>query len=70
MGHIGLGADALRFRVKSLSLDYYLGEEYARRGYMCEALGGLLRRLFLGRRGLLLLFFFRLLGGELVPQGG
>ena len=47
LGHIGLGADALRFRVKSLSLDYYLGEEYARRGYMCEALGGLLRRLFL-----------------------
>lgn len=51
LGHIGLEADGLRFRVKSLSLDYYLGEEYARRGYMSEALGGLLRRLFL-REGL------------------
>lgn len=51
LGHIGLGQDTLRFRVNATSLDYYLGEEYARQGYMAEALGGLLRHLFL-REGL------------------
>lgn len=47
LGHIGLEQDGLRFRVDSVALDYYLGEEYARMGYMSEALGGLIRYLFL-----------------------
>ncbi len=47
LGHIGLEEDALRFRVKSVSLDYYLGEAHTRKGYMLEALDGLLRYLFL-----------------------
>lgn len=46
IGHIGLEADALRYRVESVSLDYYLGEEYARKGYMCEALARVIDFLF------------------------
>lgn len=47
LGHIGLETDSLRFRMEALSLDYYLGEEHAHKGYMSEALEGLLRYLFL-----------------------
>lgn len=47
IGHIGVEGDHLRHRVESVCLDYYLGEEYARRGYMFEALEGLIRHLFL-----------------------
>ncbi len=51
IGHIGLEEDPLRYRVESVCLDYYLGEEYARRGYMSEALKVLLTFLF-GEGGL------------------
>ncbi len=47
IGHTGMGRDSLRYRVKSFSLDYYLGEEYARQGYMTEALERVLAYLFL-----------------------
>lgn len=46
IGHIGLEEDPLRYRVESVSLDYYLGEEYARKGYMSEALKSLIDFLF------------------------
>lgn len=46
IGHIGMEQDALRYRVESICLDYYLGEEYSRKGYMSEALEALIGRLF------------------------
>lgn len=47
IGHISAEPDDLRYKVKSVSLGYYLGEEYARMGYMSETLDVLLRCLFL-----------------------
>lgn len=46
IGHIGMDQDSLRYRVESICLDCYLGEEYSRKGYMSEALKALICRLF------------------------
>lgn len=46
IGHIGMEQDSLRYRVESICLDYYLGEEYSRKGYMSEALQALICQLF------------------------
>ena len=46
LGHIGMEKDALRYGVLSFSLDYYLGEESSRKGYMSEALERVLKYLF------------------------
>ncbi len=50
IGHIGMDQDSLRYRVESVCLDYYLGEEYSRKGYMSEALNCVIEFLFC-RRG-------------------
>lgn len=50
IGHIGMEEDSLRYRVGSVSLDYFLGEEYARKGYMSEALRSVIAFLFHERR--------------------
>lgn len=50
IGHIGMEPDPLRYRVESICLDYYLGEEYSRKGYMSEALNCVIEFLFC-RRG-------------------
>ncbi len=49
VGRVGIESDRLRFRVKSFSLDYYLGEAWARQGYMTEALERVLDYLFAQR---------------------
>lgn len=46
IGQIHLDSDPLRFGVNSVSLAYWVGEPYARQGYMSEALGVLIPRLF------------------------
>jgi len=46
IGMIGVGEDELRYQVDAMSIDYYLGERYARRGYMSEALHAVMKRLF------------------------
>lgn len=46
IGHIGLEEDSMRYQLRAFSLDYYLGEAYARRGYMSEALDSVLDYLF------------------------
>lgn len=38
IGVVTLARDSLRYGVNSLMLEYYLGEAYARQGYMSEAL--------------------------------
>lgn len=46
IGKIHLDPDNLRYEVKAVSLSYWVGEPYARQGYMMEALKALLDRLF------------------------
>lgn len=46
IGVIDLDQDTLRYRVNSLSISYYLGEEYASKGYMTEALKEMIRYVF------------------------
>ncbi len=48
LGQISYEEDSLRYRVRALNLGYYLGEEYARQGYMKEALGAVIDALFEG----------------------
>lgn len=38
IGMIGVNADDVRYQVNAVAVDYYLGEQYARKGYMSEAL--------------------------------
>lgn len=46
IGMIGVGEDELRYQVNGLTIDYYLGEAYSRKGYMSEALGAMMKHLF------------------------
>lgn len=46
IGQIHLDNDPLRFDVNSVDLAYWVGEPYARQGYMSEALGALIPWLF------------------------
>lgn len=46
IGMIGAEEDDLRYQVDAIMIDYYLGERYARRGYMTEALAALMKHLF------------------------
>lgn len=46
LGGIWFEEDDIRYRVRSRCLSYYLGEQYARCGYMKEALGAAVRALF------------------------
>ena len=46
IGMIGVAEDDLRYQVDAVTIDYYLGEQYARRGYMTEALSAVMKYLF------------------------
>ena len=46
IGLVGLAKDSLRYGVESVELNCYLSENYARQGYMREALSCVLRHLF------------------------
>ena len=46
IGLVGLAEDSLRYGVDSVELNCYLSEDYARQGYMREALACILDRLF------------------------
>jgi len=46
IGGIWMAEDDVRYDVKVRSLSYYLAEEYARQGYMKEALGAVIDALF------------------------
>lgn len=46
IGLIGIVEDSLRYDVGSKELNFYLAEEFSRRGYMTEALNAVIRRLF------------------------
>ena len=46
IGMIGANADDIRYQVDAVTIDYYLGEQYARKGYMTEALTAMMRYLF------------------------
>jgi len=46
IGFIGLNPDTLRYRVNSICISYYLGEDYSRKGYMTEALEEIIRYVF------------------------
>ena len=46
IGLVGLAEDSLRYGVDSVELNCYLAEDYARQGYMREALACILDRLF------------------------
>lgn len=46
IGKIHVDEDHLRFGVNSMDIAYWLGEPYARQGYMTEALGAAIRYLF------------------------
>lgn len=46
IGKISLQKDDLRYQVNSTGLAYWIGEPWARRGYMTEAMGALLPWLF------------------------
>ncbi len=46
IGMIFLSQDSLRYRVNALCLSYYLGEQYASKGYMTEALREIIRYVF------------------------
>lgn len=46
IGLVGLAEDSLRYGVDSVELNCYLAEDYARQGYMKEALACILDRLF------------------------
>ena len=46
IGTIYLEEDSLRYGVNSISLSYYLNENYARKGYMTEAMGRIIKYIF------------------------
>jgi RimJ/RimL family protein N-acetyltransferase len=46
IGMIDLESDGLRYGVNSLVISYYLGEQYASKGYMTEALREMIRYVF------------------------
>lgn len=46
IGMIGVEEDQMRYQVDAVTIDYYLGETYARRGYMTEALAAVMKHLF------------------------
>lgn len=46
IGMVGAHEDDLRYQVNAVTIDYYLGEQYARKGYMSEALTAVLKCLF------------------------
>lgn len=46
IGAVGIEPDSLRYGVEAVTLDYYIDEKYAHRGYMSEALNGVLGYLF------------------------
>lgn len=46
IGMIGVQQDELRYQIDAVTVDYYLGEQYARRGYMSEALTAVIKYLF------------------------
>ena len=46
IGTVWLAKDSLRYGVNALMLEYYLGEEYAGKGYMTEALRASVRYAF------------------------
>jgi RimJ/RimL family protein N-acetyltransferase len=46
IGVIDLDSDTLRYGVNSLSISYYLGEDYSSKGYMTEALREIIRYVF------------------------
>jgi len=46
IGMIGVNEDDLRYQVDAVMIDYYLGQQYARRGYMAEALTAVMKHLF------------------------
>lgn len=50
LGMVGIDRDRLRYGVDSVNLDYWLGQEFARQGYMSEALEGVLEYLFCHRK--------------------
>lgn len=52
LGALFYAEDNIRYRVRSWNLSYYLGEQYARQGYMKEALRGLVDWLFAEEEGL------------------
>lgn len=46
IGMVGMGQDSLRWQADSVMIDYFLGESYARKGYMTEALRALIPLIF------------------------
>lgn len=46
IGHVSAQPDGLRYQVDAVSLSYYLGEAYARQGYMTEAVGAVVKDVF------------------------
>ncbi len=46
IGAIDLEPDTLRHKVDSICISYYLGEDYAGKGYMSEAMLGVMRHAF------------------------
>ena len=46
IGMIGVHEDDVRYQVNAVTIDYFLGEQYARRGYMTEALRAVMQYLF------------------------
>jgi len=46
IGMIGAAEDDIRYQVSAMTIDYYLGEQYARKGYMSEALTAVMRYMF------------------------
>ena len=52
LGALFFAEDSIRYRVQAMNLAYYLGEQYARQGYMKEALRRLISWLFVEEKGL------------------
>ena len=46
IGMIGVEEDSLRYDADSVMIDYFLGEAYARKGYMTEALRAVIPHIF------------------------
>lgn len=46
IGMIGMDEDSLRWQADSVMIDYFLGQEHARKGYMTEALRAFIPHIF------------------------